>query len=151
MGKKGYFTYLRQNFHTSSCWSGSELLWFSLRSCKHLAGSAPTSPVWPALFEAALPVQLLQSCHCCCHVEDPHCSHLGMNLHRTMVCEQYWNTRDTGTVQGILTFSPSHSDTFQEPGYKNPNSAIRHSYKISTCCGASSTTTVWCSRELPAW
>lgn len=62
------------------------------------------------------------------------------------------DTRETGTVQGILTLhSPSHSDTFWEPGYKNSNSAIRPSYKISACCGASSSTTVWCSRDMPAW
>lgn len=62
------------------------------------------------------------------------------------------DTRETGTVQGILTLLfPSHSDTFREPGYKNPNSAIRPSYKISACCGASSNTTVWCSRDMPAW
>lgn len=114
MGKKGYFTYLRQNFRTSSCWSGSELLWFSLRSCKHLAGSAPTSPVWPALFEAALPVQLLQSCHCCCHVEDPHCSHLGMNLHSTLVCEQYWRYKINRHSSGHFN-SPFPISQWQPP------------------------------------
>lgn len=146
----GYFTYLRQSFHTSSCWSGSELLWFSLRSCKHLAGTAPTSPVWPALSEAALPVELFQSYHCCCHLEDPHCFHLGMNLHSTLVCEQYWrykkNRHSSGHFNPPL---PSHSDTFQEPGYKNPNSALRPSYKISAGCAASSSTKVWCSRDMP--
>lgn len=83
IGPHGFFTHLRHSFHTSACWPGSGLLWFSMKSCKHPAGTAPTSPVWPALFEAALPVQRLQSC---CHVEDSHCSHLGMNLHSTNTC-----------------------------------------------------------------